>query len=86
MGYKGDKRRPGREGWKNEKKPRCVVVTYGEHWVSIDTRTGDFEFSVDADELETWERDEITGAVLAVLVKYGKGPHCPLDVRDALFG
>jgi hypothetical protein len=85
MGDKRRKRRPGREGPKNERKPRKLVITHGSFWVSVDTHTGDLECKADHD-LGTAERDAVTAAVVDELTKYGFPPGCPLEVRDALFG
>lgn len=79
------KRRPGREGVKNQRKPRKIVITHGEFWVSIDTHTGDLECKADHG-LDRSERNAVTAAVVDELTKYGFPPNDPVDVWAAMFG
>lgn len=72
MGYKGDKKRPGREA----DRPRCerwqgVESACGRLTVHLDTHTGDLYCTGDCDHIKRAERDRITREVVDLLTKFG---------------
>lgn len=86
MGYKGDKKRPGRDA-ERERLARWVTIqsTSKTFHVHVDTQTGDIVAVGDESEIASPERNRITSAVLATLLRHQWVADDPLQIRDLLF-